>query len=364
MVTLSDNWRPTRHLTLTPSLSHVYAKAGNSAGDDVINKGAWAPGLAGVWDATHDGRTAIRGSVSSYVDLDIGAVARHTIGGQAQQRCLWNAANRHLRHATACSAAGHRATPSGCPAAPPASTRRASRCRQALEGAPHPRAHARRRARGHCRASRCRSIWSTASSTTSTRSTRPTGSGTSGGTRLDPLGGYRNGRAETILDLGTPDGGRAALRRRQLRAHQAGGSLQGQRLLHLEQAPGDGRRAARTTPGATSRDATSSSTATCPTITATPSRPRWATRRRPGCRSAAGPSTPPASPTTGCSATPRPPATTSIGPPGASTPGTNINDPDRRPRAAPPRPARDERPGPGQPACRSSAGSSTSTSTC
>src|SRR5205814_9314206 len=95
VVTGSDTWRPTRHLTVTPSLSYVWAKASAVPGDDVINASTWAPGLATVWDATHDRRTALRGSLSNYVDLDVGAVARHTIGTQAQQRCLWNPATNN-----------------------------------------------------------------------------------------------------------------------------------------------------------------------------------------------------------------------------------------------------------------------------
>src|SRR6185436_2280504 len=56
----------------------------------VVNNTTWAPSVAGAWDATHDGRTVIRGSYSQYVDVAVRTPVLHTIGSQANQRCLWN----------------------------------------------------------------------------------------------------------------------------------------------------------------------------------------------------------------------------------------------------------------------------------
>ena len=70
---------------------------------------------------------------SSYVDLDVGAIARHTIGGQTQRRCLWNAATSALRSRLRVQRRAAPATPSGCPAALPASTSRGGDCQQKLE---------------------------------------------------------------------------------------------------------------------------------------------------------------------------------------------------------------------------------------
>jgi hypothetical protein len=92
-LTLSDAWKPTRHLNITPALSWVWATASDSAGNSVINTWTLAPGLSAVWDATHDGRTALRASASTYVDIDVSAIARHAVGSQAQQRCRWNTAD-------------------------------------------------------------------------------------------------------------------------------------------------------------------------------------------------------------------------------------------------------------------------------
>jgi hypothetical protein len=92
VTTLADTWKPTRFFTLTPALSHVWVTASDSRGNTIIDAQTWAPGLAAVWDPTHDGRTAVRASASTYVDADVGAVARHGLGTQGQSRCRWNAA--------------------------------------------------------------------------------------------------------------------------------------------------------------------------------------------------------------------------------------------------------------------------------
>ena len=92
-LTFSDAWKPTRYLTLTPALSHVWARGTNSSGGqygNVIAAQSFAPAVSAAWDATHDGRTVLRGSYNQYVDINIFDLARHTLGGQVQQRCKWN----------------------------------------------------------------------------------------------------------------------------------------------------------------------------------------------------------------------------------------------------------------------------------
>jgi hypothetical protein len=89
-VTLSDAWRPTRHLTITPGVAFTTATASNSRGDEVFNNSALTPSIAGAWDATHDGRTVVRGSFAEYLDADASVVAGHTLGSMVSQRCKWN----------------------------------------------------------------------------------------------------------------------------------------------------------------------------------------------------------------------------------------------------------------------------------
>jgi len=91
---LSDVWRPTRHLTVTPALSYIWAMGTNGTGDTVIDTKTWAPSITSAWDATHDGRTVLRASYSQYVDVAIRTPTLFNIGSQASQRCLWNPDNQ------------------------------------------------------------------------------------------------------------------------------------------------------------------------------------------------------------------------------------------------------------------------------
>ena len=174
---LSDSWRPTRHLTITPALSYIWSQGQNSAGDTVVDNKTWAPSVAAAWDATHDGRTVIRGSYSQYVDVAIRTPVLHTSGSQTTQRCLWDtatnaytrdcvysggASREHLRIALRPGRRGrHRRTAA------------VSRSRSPAPSSTPSAASAR-----SSRASPWASTWSTGSSRTSTSSGRPTGSGT------------------------------------------------------------------------------------------------------------------------------------------------------------------------------------------
>ena len=89
-MTINDAWRPTRYLTLTPAISHVCARGSNSGGGSVLQASAFAPAVSAAWDATHDGRTVLRGSYNQYVDINIFDIARHTLGDQVRKRCKWS----------------------------------------------------------------------------------------------------------------------------------------------------------------------------------------------------------------------------------------------------------------------------------
>jgi Carboxypeptidase regulatory-like domain len=90
-LTLSDAWRPTRYLTLTPGAAFTMVSANNSRGEEVFGGNAVTPSLSVAWDATHDGRTVLRGSFAEYLDVEVTTIAGHTLGGQVSKRCLWNA---------------------------------------------------------------------------------------------------------------------------------------------------------------------------------------------------------------------------------------------------------------------------------
>jgi hypothetical protein len=197
--TLSDAWKPTRFLTLTPSLSHTIAGGWNSRGDQLVNSQALAPGLAVAWDATHDGHTVVRASYSQYVDVDLLAAARHTLGSQAQQRCLWNPDSGSYDRACVFSGGLSRNT-FGSPCGPSGLDAEGRSCQQPL-GIPRTYEYGlgaerelvqglalsldftHRRYAHQFEVSETNRIWSQSG---------------------DGVVGYRNGRAEAIMDLGTP----------------------------------------------------------------------------------------------------------------------------------------------------------------
>jgi hypothetical protein len=203
--TLSDSWKTARGLTLTPSLSHVWARGGNSRGDTVISSSSWVPGLAAAWDATGDGRTVIRGAASSYVDIDLLDVARHTAGGQVSRRCRWNEADPvNPVFDRECTFSGGNTNTFGSPCGPTGMNPDGTSCRQPLR---LPRTHEytlggerevitalalsldfvyRRFVHQFDRRETNR-IWDTS------------------GSQLDALASFRNGRPETIVDMSTPD---------------------------------------------------------------------------------------------------------------------------------------------------------------
>jgi hypothetical protein len=85
--TLVDAWKPTRYFTFTPGINNIFATASNGRGDDLGSLMTWAPTVSAAWDATHDGRTVIRGSFNMYADVDMVNIARHSLGSQAQRQC-------------------------------------------------------------------------------------------------------------------------------------------------------------------------------------------------------------------------------------------------------------------------------------
>jgi hypothetical protein len=197
--TLSDGWKPSHDLTITPSLSHTFAGGWNSRGDRLVNSQALAPGLALAWDPTHDGRTVVRASHSQYVDVDLLAAARHTLGSQAQQRCLWNADTQGYDRACVFSGGLSRNT-FGSPCGPSGLDTEGRPCREPL-GIPRTYEYglgverdvgqgvalsldlAHRRYAHQFEVSETNRVWSDSGNT---------------------VVGYRNGRPEAILDLGTP----------------------------------------------------------------------------------------------------------------------------------------------------------------
>jgi hypothetical protein len=198
---VSDSWRPTRHLTLTPALSYAWAYGTNSAGDKVIDNKAWAPSATIAWDATHDGRTVVRGGYSQYVDVAIRTPVLHTLGSQVKQRCKWNTSTEKFDKECEYSGGASRNT-FGLPCGPTGVNVDGSPCREALtiprtyeytmgaereilQGVALSLDLVYRQFDNQYEQRETNRIWDES------------------GTRVI---GYRNGRNETVIDMGTPDG--------------------------------------------------------------------------------------------------------------------------------------------------------------
>jgi hypothetical protein len=202
-LSLSDTWRPTRHLTLTPGLAFTTASADNSQGAPVIRAQALSPSLAVAWDATHDGRTALRASINQYVDSDVNTIGRHTLGSQVQQRCRWQESSQSYSRDCEYSGGSSSATV-GLPCGPTGIDATGQACRRQLQlpttweytagverevvdGVAMGLDAIYRRFSNQYELLETNRVWN------------------NGGTQLEALGGYRNGRRTTVSDLETPD---------------------------------------------------------------------------------------------------------------------------------------------------------------
>jgi hypothetical protein len=87
VLSLSDRYRPTRHLTITPGIALVQVRAESTGGQTVFDGQDLSPNLSVAWDATHDGRTVLRASFAKYLDAEAISIAGHIQGRQVSQRC-------------------------------------------------------------------------------------------------------------------------------------------------------------------------------------------------------------------------------------------------------------------------------------
>jgi hypothetical protein len=202
-LTLTDAWRPTRYLTLTPGVAFTSATGGNMRGDTILTANILSPSFAGAWDATHDGRTVVRGSFAEYLDADISAVAGQTLGGQVSQRCQWNDATGQYDKGCTYSG-GYAGATYGSPCGSSGIDANGNDCKQKLtlprtwevtggaerevvEGLAIAEDFVYRRFNNQFETFETNRVWSAS------------------GKELDPQGGFKNGRSQTISDLETPD---------------------------------------------------------------------------------------------------------------------------------------------------------------
>jgi hypothetical protein len=206
VVSSSDTWQATRYLTVTPGVALVKARASGGDGAVVLDAVAATAHLSAAWDASHDGRTVLRASANTYLDVTGPDLARFTAGSQVSQTCSWDAATgTYSRDCTFAGGASGRTV--GLPCGPTGRNPDGTSCLQPLKV---PRsweytAGAEREVVPgvNLAADAVYRLFTRPYEQTETnRVWNRSGSG------LDPLGGYRNGRPEAIADLETPAGAR------------------------------------------------------------------------------------------------------------------------------------------------------------
>jgi hypothetical protein len=103
-VSLSDSWKPTRYLTLTPGVAFHQGNSENDRGVKVTNINAFTPHFSAIWDATHDGKTKLFGGLNGIVDTGFLALAGFTSRQLYSRRCGWD--SQAMAYVASCRSEG------------------------------------------------------------------------------------------------------------------------------------------------------------------------------------------------------------------------------------------------------------------
>jgi hypothetical protein len=87
---VSDQWKPTRYLTITPGLALNRGVSQDDRQVTVTDITAVTPHLQVAWNATHDGKTVLRASYNQNVDTGFLALARFTGRRLTSRTCSWD----------------------------------------------------------------------------------------------------------------------------------------------------------------------------------------------------------------------------------------------------------------------------------
>jgi hypothetical protein len=90
---ISDSIKIGRFVTVNPGLAYTMAISHTNAGKGSLTLGGLTPHLSVVWDATHDGRTALRASMANHVDADAVRISKYALGDQVSKDCKWDEAS-------------------------------------------------------------------------------------------------------------------------------------------------------------------------------------------------------------------------------------------------------------------------------
>jgi hypothetical protein len=201
--TISDAFRATRYLTISPALSHVYAKSLSTNGSGTFDNGAFSPSVSLAWDATHDGRTVLRSSYSALADVEVKRFAEHNIGGRVSERCNWNPATQAFDSGCTYSGGPSRNT-IGLPCGSTGIDDRGQSCRENLK---IPRTHeltlGAEREVSPGVAIGLDGMYRAFRNQFDTRETNYRWN--RAGTGLEQSGAFRNGRNQDVSDLATPE---------------------------------------------------------------------------------------------------------------------------------------------------------------
>jgi hypothetical protein len=200
---LTDAYKPTRYLTITPGVAMHIIFSRNDKGTVATDGTALTPHLAVAWDPTHDGRTALRGSFNNYVDHGRLALAGITSRELYTKRCDWDAqAMAYIRDCR--SEGGDSSTTIGRPCGPDGVNPDGTRCdtklrlprvweytlgaeREIVTGITLGVDYIYRKFVHQWEDIETNAIWN------------------QGGTGLDRTGMWKTGRAQFIFDLETPN---------------------------------------------------------------------------------------------------------------------------------------------------------------
>ncbi len=194
-VYIGDTWRPYRYLTLKPQIAGQQGLARDARSTTVTNFLTATPHFSVIWDATHDGRTAIRGAFNQYVDTGFLALARFAGQQLSQKTCFWDEETQ--TYSVNCVFRGGqsgRTVGIPDPDKPPVALR-APRTweatggveREVVQGISIAADYIYRRFNHQFEDTETNQIWNES------------------GTAVRADGGYRNGKNQQIFDLGTPD---------------------------------------------------------------------------------------------------------------------------------------------------------------
>ncbi|HJZ84454.1 MAG TPA: TonB-dependent receptor [Polyangia bacterium] len=87
---LQDTWSPTRYLHITPGAAIDFGRTANYQDHEITKFVTWTPHVNATWDATHDGKTAVRAGFNQYVDSGMLAISSFVGRDQFTRTCNWN----------------------------------------------------------------------------------------------------------------------------------------------------------------------------------------------------------------------------------------------------------------------------------